>query len=160
MSTLQVSIDVSGLGSIEALLGRLNPFQGEQLLEALARLIRESVRERLIAGGPSPDGAAWAPNSEGRTPILHRSGALARSIDYAVSGMQAVIGSGLIYAAIHQFGGTIVPQSASRLAFSIGNRLVFAKKVTMPARPYIGLSADDRAELVQAAVLYLRRLFG
>lgn len=160
MSTLQVSIDVSGLGSIEALLGRLNPFQGEQLLEALARLIRESVRERLIAGGPAPDGAAWKPNREGRTPILHRSGALARSIDYAVSGMQAVIGSGLIYAAIHQFGGTIVPKTAGQLAFSIGNRLIFTKKVTMPARPYIGLSADDRAELVQAAVLHLRRLFG
>jgi phage gpG-like protein len=29
----------------------------------------------------------------------------------------------------------------------------------MPARPYIGISADDRAELVQAAVTHLRSLF-
>ena len=73
--------------------------------------------------------------------------------------MQAIIGSGLIYAAIHQFGGTIVPKSADRLAFRIGNRQIFAKKVTMPARPYIGLSGEDRAELVQAAAAYVRSLF-
>lgn len=158
MSSLEVRIDVSGFDQIEAFLARLNPFQAETLLESLARLIRESVRERILAGGPAPDGSAWAPNREGRTPILHRSGALARSIDYAVSGLQAVIGSGLIYAAILHYGGTIVPKSASALVFSVGGRLFRVKKVTIPAREYIGLSGDDRAELIQAAVLYIRRL--
>ena len=152
MSGVTITVDVSGFDAIEAALSRLNPFEAGTLLESLARLIRESVRERILAGGPAPDGSAWAPNREGRTPILHRTGRLARSIDYAVSGMQAVVGSGLIYAAIHQFGGTIVPKS--------GGRVIRAKKVTMPARPYIGLSGEDRAELVQAAVLYIRRLFG
>jgi len=160
MSTLAIEIDVAGFAQVEQFLARLNPFEAETLLEALARLIRESTRERLIAGGPAPDGSAWQPNGEGRAPILHRSGALARSIDYAVSGMQAIIGSGLVYARIHQEGGTIVPKSASALVFSVGNRLFRVKKVTMPARPYIGLSGDDRSELIQAAVAYLRRLFG
>jgi phage virion morphogenesis protein len=159
MSELAIHIDVSGLDRIEQLIARLNPFQSETLLEALARLIRESTRERLIAGGPAPDGSAWKPNRAGRTPILHLSGALARSIDYVVSGTQAIIGSGLIYAAIHQFGGTIVPKSAAALVFSIGNQIYRVKKVTMPARPYIGLSGEDRDELVQAAVGYIRRLF-
>jgi phage virion morphogenesis protein len=159
MSILAIHVQLSGFETVEQALARLNPFQGEQLLEALARLIQQSVRERLIAGGPAPDGAAWAPNIEGRRPILHRSGALARSIDYAVSGMQAVIGSGLIYAAIHQFGGVILPKKGDRLSFQVGNRHVFARKVTMPARPYIGLSGEDRAELVQAAATYLRSLF-
>jgi phage virion morphogenesis protein len=159
MSALTVHVQLQGIDTIEAALARLNPFQAEHLLEGLARLIRESVRERLLAGGPAPDGSAWAPNLENRRPVLHRSGALARSIDYTVQGMQAIVGSGLIYAAIHQFGGTIVPKSADRLAFRIGNRQVFARKVTMPARPYIGISADDRAELVQAAVAHLRSLF-
>lgn len=158
--TLAISIDVYGFDTIEAALARLNPLQTNTLLESLARMMRDAIRERLIAGGPSPDGAAWKPNSEGRRPILHKSGALARSIDYAVAGMQAVVGSGLIYAAIHQFGGVIVPKAKRTLAFMIGNRPVFARKVTMPARPYIGLSADDRAELVQATALYIRRLFG
>ena len=159
MSTLSVHVQLSGFETIEQALARLNPFQADLLLESLARLIQQSARERLIAGGPAPDGSAWAPNLEGRRPVLHRSGALARSIDYAVSGMQAVVGSGLIYAAIHQFGGTIVPKKGDRLAFQIGGRQIFARKVTMPARPYIGLSGEDRAELVQAAASYLRRLF-
>lgn len=158
--SLEISIDVSGLAPIEQLIGKLDPLQTETLLESLARMIREQIRERLIAGGPSPSGAAWKPNLEGRKPILHRSGALARSIDYAVAGSQAVVGSGLVYAAIHQFGGTILPKKGDRLAFRIGNRQVFAKKVTMPARPYVGLSGEDRAELVRAAVLYIRGLFG
>lgn len=158
--SLAISIDVSGLAPIEQLLGRLDPLQTDTLLESLARMIRDQIRERLIAGGPSPSGAAWAPNKEGRKPILHRSGGLARSIDYAVAGNQAVVGSGLPQAAILHFGGTIVPKSASRLVFKIGNRQIFAKKVTMPARPYVGLSGEDRALLVRAAMLYIRRLFG
>lgn len=158
--SLAISIDVSGLAPIEQLLARLDPLQTETLLESLARLMREQIRERLAAGGPSPSGAAWAPNKEGRKPVLYRSGALYESIDYAVAGNQAVVGSGKPYAAIHQFGGTIVPKKADRLAFRIGNRQIFAKKVTMPARPYVGLSGEDRAELVRAAALYIRRLFG
>ncbi|MGY6246692.1 phage virion morphogenesis protein [Bosea thiooxidans] len=160
MSEVAIHIELTGFDQVEQFLARLNPFQSETLLEAMARLIRESTRERIIAGGPAPDGSAWAPNREGRKPILHRSGALARSIDYAISGTRAIIGSGLIYSAIHQFGGTIVPKSATALVFQVGNRMFRVKKVTMPARPYIGLSGEDRSELVQAVTAYLRRLFG
>ncbi|KPH80524.1 phage virion morphogenesis protein [Bosea vaviloviae] len=164
MSTLEVRVDISGLDGIEAALARLAGAQFDTLLEGMARLIRESARERVFGGGPAPDGSAWKPNFEGRTPILHRSGALARSIDYAVSGNQIVVGSGLHYAAIHQYGGVIKPKNGSALKFwwQSGGFVNFAvvKSVTMPARPYIGLSGDDRAELIQAAVLYIRRLFG
>jgi len=160
MSGVAIHIELAGFAEVEHFLARLNPFESETLLEAMARLIRESTRERILAGGPAPDGSAWAPNREGRKPILHRSGALARSIDYLVQGTRAIIGSGLVYARIHQEGGTIVPKSASALVFSVGNRLFRVKKVTMPARPYIGLSGDDRSELVQTVVNYLRRLFG
>lgn len=160
MSELAIHIELSGFGQVEKFLDRLNPFQTETLLEAMARLIRESTRERIIAGGPAPDGSAWKPNRAGRTPILHLSGALARSIDYLVAGTRAVIGSGLIYARIHQEGGVIVPKSASALVFQVGNQVYRVKKVTMPARPYIGLSAEDRSELVQTVAAYLRRLFG
>ncbi len=160
MSALVVRMNVSGFETIDAILDRLSRPQGETLIESLARLMREQIKNRIEAGGPSPDGAAWKANIEGRKPMLYRSGALARSIDYAVSGNQAVVGSGLIYAAIHQYGGTILPKKGDRLAFRIGNRQVFARKVTMPARPFVGLSGEDRGELVRAAVLYLRSLIG
>lgn len=160
MSGVAIHIELSGFDQVEQFLSRLNPFQSETLLEAMARLIRESTRERIIAGGPPPDGSAWKPNRAGRSPILHLSGALARSIDYVVAGTQAIIGSGLIYARIHQEGGVIVPKSASALVFQVGNQVYRVKKVTMPARPYIGLSGEDRSELVQTVAAYLRRLFG
>ncbi|MFD2676075.1 phage virion morphogenesis protein [Camelimonas lactis] len=160
MSGVTIHVNVVGIDSVEAALSRLNPLQTGTLLESLARLIREQTVDRLTSGGPAPDGSAWKPNLEGRTPILHRSGALARSIDYTVSGMQAIVGSGLIYARIHQQGGVITPKSARRLAFTVGGKPVFVRKVTMPARPYLGLSGSDRAELVDAAVGYIRRLFG
>lgn len=159
MSGVTIRVSLSGFDSIDAVLARLNPLQADTLLESLARLIREQTVDRLTAGGPAPDGSAWKPNQEGRAPILHRTGALARSIDYTTSGMQAIVGSGLVYARIHQQGGVITPKAAKRLAFRVGGKLVLARKVTMPARPYLGISGSDRTELVAAAVTYIRRLF-
>ncbi|GHE72285.1 virion morphogenesis protein [Camelimonas fluminis] len=164
MSGVTIKVNLAGFESVDAALARLNPLQTGTLLEALARLIREQTVDRLIAGGPAPNGSAWKPNLEGRTPILHRSGALARSIDYTVSGSQAIIGSGLIYARIHQQGGKITAKNGKALKFwwQSGGHVNFAvvKSVTMPARPYLGLSASDRAELIAAAVGHIRRLFG
>ena len=37
------------------------------------------------------------------------------------------------YARIHQLGGIIRPKGGGRLVFSLGGKLVFAKKVTIPA---------------------------
>lgn len=158
MTALVLKVTPQGFEAIERRLSRLNPLQQDTLLAGLGRLIREQTVERLQKGGPSPAGQAWTPNREGRKPILFRSGALARSIDYAVGGAQLVVGSGLVYAAIHQFGGVILPKESPRLAFRIGNRMVFARKVTMPARPYIGLSPADRREVILAAVQYIRRV--
>ena len=160
MSALVVRIDARGLAEVEAKLGRLNPLQAGDLLLGLARLIREQTRDRLISGGPAPDGTAWRPNVEGRTPILHRSGALARSIDYLVSGSSLVVGSGLVYAAIHQYGGPIRAKTGQALRFRIGGALLFRRSVEIPKRPYLGLSDTDRAEVVDATVRYIRKVLG
>jgi phage gpG-like protein len=37
---------------------------------------------------------------------------------------------------------------------------VVTQKVTMPARPYLGLSAENRAEASRSVVAYLRRMLG
>ena len=46
------------------------------------------------------------------------------------------------YALIHELGGVIRPVAAKALAFKIGDRWVFAKSVTIPARPYLRPAAD------------------
>ena len=55
-------------------------------------------------------------------------------------------------AAVHQFGGTIKPKSGKLLAF----RGHVAKSVTIPARPYLGLSDADQNELVERTLDWLR----
>jgi phage gpG-like protein len=95
-----------------------------------------------------------------------RSGALARSIIVTVDDSGADISvrigpSGDVkYAAIHEFGGTIppheiVPNKAKALAFAVGGKQVFAKRVnlpavTMPERSYLRSSLAEMAgEIVE-----------
>jgi phage virion morphogenesis protein len=95
----------------------------------------------------APDGTRWKTLSQvtrdkrskkyGNAPvtILRASGDLMNSINMQASSDDARIGSSLIYAAIHQLGG-----DAGR-----------GKKVTIPARPYLGLSTADEEEIFAIA---------
>ncbi|BCH58530.1 hypothetical protein RvVAR0630_11540 [Agrobacterium vitis] len=99
----------------------------------------------------APDGSRWKVLSQttrdqrekkyGHSPnsILRASGDLMNSINMQASDTDVRIGSSLIYAAIHQFGG-----DAGR-----------GKKVTIPARPYLGLTTADEQEVVTIAEEWL-----
>lgn len=67
----------------------------------------------------------------------YKTGTLRRSIITDVGATSAKVGSNLPYAKIQEFGGTIRPKKKKMLAFKIGGKLVFAKKVTLPSRPYL-----------------------
>jgi len=149
---MSVAIKVTDRGFDEILskTAGLEKFDRADLLEDIGRFLQESTRQRIEVTKKSPDGSTWKANIAG-TSTLFKTRELARSIDYDVSGDLVYVGSGLPYAAIHQFGGTIKPKRAKKLAFMIGNRLVFATKVEMPARPYLGLSQDDKTGILEAA---------
>lgn len=71
--------------------------------------------------------------------ILIQTARLRNSISSKVSGTAVAVGTNVVYARIHQFGG-----KAGR-----------GKKVTIPARPFLGISGADQAEIrriVEAAV--------
>lgn len=52
-----------------------------------------------------------------------------------------------IYAAIHEFGGVILPTNGPYLVFmGKDGKLVFTKSVTMPARPYIRPALDEHGD--------------
>jgi phage gpG-like protein len=63
------------------------------------------------------------------------------------------VGSPVVYAAIHEYGGIIKPKKGKYLVFQIGDKTIFTKKVTMPKRPWLSESAKDKAEAIG-------RLFG
>jgi phage gpG-like protein len=154
-----VALEIVETGLTEAILkieGIADAPRGE-LMEGIGRLVQGQTRRRIETEKTSPAGAAWKPNRAG-TSILYRSGALARSIDYAAADDSVQVGSALVYAGVHQGGAVIVPKTATRLVFHAGGRLVFAMKVTIPARPFVGLSADNQNEIVETAEEWLERL--
>lgn len=150
---------LEGLDAVDAALARLDPLDGQSLLEGMARMIQEQTRRRIGSEKRGPDGKNWLPNRAG-TSTLYRSGALSRSIDYSATGEAAIIGSGLVYAGIHQTGGTIKPKNAKRLVFRMGNKTIFAKQVKIPARPYLGISAENAEDILDAVATFLRRVLG
>ena len=108
-----------------------------------------------------PDGSAWQPlqpryqrrKKQNKDKILTLRGYLrGQLVSQVVGGKSVEVGSNLVYAAVHQFGGTIKPKSGKLLAF----RGHVAKSVTIPARPYLGLSDADQNELVERTLDWLR----
>ena len=116
----------------------------------------------------APDGSPWAPLNSAYAAmkpsgynILFLHGALLNSQHYFASIQEVAWGSGMIYAAVHQFGAVITPKNAKALTFRLGLggvQLVRVKSVTIPARPYLGLSIEDRAEIPLLAGDYMLRL--
>ncbi|MVA23614.1 phage virion morphogenesis protein [Agrobacterium vitis] len=130
------------------LIGKMNRPAG--FYKNVGEHLLNSVKDNFEAEA-APDGNRWQALSQitrdlrslkyGNAPttILRASGDLMNSINMQASDTEVRIGSSLIYAAIHQFGG------------DAGRR----KKVTIPARPYLGLSAADEDELLAIAEEWL-----
>jgi len=81
--------------------------------------------------------------SGGRPNLRRPTGHLAQSLTYRVGKDFAEVGTNLVYAAIHEFGGTIKPKNGQYLKFEINGKTIFAKQVTIPARPYLKPALND-----------------
>lgn len=115
------------------------------LMDDIGAHVEMSTKERFDTN-IAPDGTPWKPSrraeNEGGKTLLD-SGHFRDSITRDVTGDSATIGTNIIYAAIHQFGGTIKAKNAKKLAFKTPFGMAFLDEVTIPARPVFGLSAED-----------------
>jgi phage virion morphogenesis protein len=158
MYTIELKSDAT-----EAALARLqaaldDPFP---LMQDLGELLTRSTKKRF-AEGVSPDGVRWAPKSQTtlersgiRTsnrvdirPLFGPSGALNSTISPEPSRTEVLIGSALIYAAVQHFG-------AARGAFgrmSNGSPIPWGN---IPARPFLGVSAEDEVDIAATVEDYL-----
>lgn len=120
-------------------------------MREVAALGKTATRLRFRAER-GPDGQRWKPSLRaqlvgGRT--LTKDRHLAGSINASSGANFAEWGVNRIYAAIHQFGGVIRAKSAGGLKFRIpGGGFAVVKAVRMPARPYLGVNEDDRANIL------------
>lgn len=75
--------------------------------------------------------------------LKRQTGTLAKSINYKItSDYSSIVGTNVKYAAIHEFGGIILPVNKSALRFKIKDQWITTKKVVMPQRSYLKPSIE------------------
>jgi len=150
MSGATVNIDISELKELSAILNHsaLSSTDRVALMKSLGNEIVEQSRSRILETQEDPEGNKWqdyaastlkglkAKGLEKVVSLLNRSGMLDRSIKVRQSGQWSVlVGSDREYAGVHQWG---------------------YKPKNIPARPYLGLSSDDIADLAELAEIFLK----
>jgi len=133
-----------------------NAARPQSAMQDIADLGESSTRLRFRTQ-KDPEGNAWKKGRKTAGRTLTQDGHLAGSLSSRATSNAATWGVNRVYAKIHQFGGVIKPKNKKALRFSVaGGGFVTAKKVTMPARPFMGISKGDREDILHV----LRRHFG
>lgn len=122
--------------------------------KALAELVRSSTRQRFKEE-KSPEGKQWEKSIraiEENAQTLTKSARMKNSIKSESTSTGFAVGTNTIYARTHQFGDEgrkIRAKTPRGLVFNIGGKWMRKKvvKVTIPARPFLGLSEEDLLEI-------------
>lgn len=161
MSGLSTEIRSEGVDEAIAVLGRvLGRFVDRTpLMARLAEFMAGAMQEHFELGA-GPDGQAWKPSIRaqlGGGQTLVKSGLLRDRIVPAHTADQAEAGTNDIRARILHFGGIIRAKTAKALAFRMpgANGMRLVKQVTIPGRPFIGLSLANQVELGHQADDYV-----
>lgn len=108
------------------------------LMKRLAGTMHHAVRQNFRQGGRP----RWLGLQYRNGKPLVDTGALRDSVNQNYDNDTAIVGTNMVYAAIHHFGGM-----AGR------NR-----KVRIPARPFLALTNDDKQDLMDDVQDYFRNL--
>ncbi|SFT73913.1 phage virion morphogenesis protein [Halomonas saccharevitans] len=152
MAGIALNVDINN-EQVAEMLGRMRR-NVENLRPALLEIgehLQGAVEERFRTE-TDPEGHPWEPLSDftkankRNDQILTESGGagLRGSIHYRAGRDTLEQGTNKIYGAIHQLGGTIRAKGGSLAIGRPGGAFALVKKVTIPARPYLGLSDEDR----------------
>lgn len=86
--------------------------------------------------------------------LNRRTGRLSRSIHSEPARLEGSailgkVGTNLVYAPVHEFGATIRAKRAKYLRFKIDGHWVMKTQVTIPARPYMRPSLQERGPAIR-----------
>lgn len=167
LPTLSVKYDVDQLSlELEAIQSRLKDRRAVHTI--IGQTLFNRTRQRFL-DEISPEGKKWAPLSAltislGRSPtgILRKSGELFRSIHFKADSQKAEVGTNLNHpkVLVHQYGATIKPVRAKALSIprpKSANRPFFAKSVSIPARPFIGVNKGDEDYLQKNLTFFFHK---
>jgi phage gpG-like protein len=178
---VNMGVDVSQLRELAQRVSEAGPLWKRAKEKCAAAAI--SRTRRAFSAGADPYGVPWLPPQFRAGRPLRDTGRLNNSISTEVTSDGFRIGTTVEYARPHQFGAVIKPKKAKALRFpvpiqgpqpkgvgrpnkrqgGIGSALVFARAVTIPARPFLPTEArglppawvDDFARIIRAE---LRRM--
>ncbi len=160
-ASLDVSATLAGMQRAARGISRPGP-----LLRQIGIVLQHETQARFNAG-TDPQGKTWAPLLPAYAAIKTgpsilvgsgMGGGLQGSITFDTGPDTVSVGSNKIYAAVHQFGAVIKPVHGKYLSFHLAGGLVHVAQVTIPARPYLGLSAGDQVEITELSERYLDKL--
>ena len=129
-------------------LNRLENVDFNKLHENIGEVLISTTHERF-KNGRAPNGSKWKRGLKGTGQTLVESRLLRNSITKRFSRAGVEVGTNVKYALINQRGGTIRAKKAKYLRFKVGSRCAMKKLVKIPARPFIGISADDKQEILR-----------
>lgn len=141
---ITVEIDDAQVRAMLAKLAKRGANPGPLLKEIGEELVDSTLKR--FETSTAPDGARWAPNRPStlarwrggsKNPLIGEGRALSTQIRYRVADNAVIIGSPMKYAAVQQFG-------AKKGAFGSSRRGSPIPWGDIPARPFLGVSADDR----------------
>lgn len=167
-----VVIDLTMLGGrvVKRRLDRLSRLDTIDLLETVGAVAESQVRRRLSDEKTAPDGTPWPELSEGYAAwkrgrssggLLQLYGDLTDSIQFLVSGDEVEVGSNVKYAATHNYGDKREASSWSGGRGRSGGKVASSTHtVEFPARTFLGLSDENKDELEEVVIDWLREELG
>lgn len=117
-------------------LDRMAAMELDELMDIVGAEVENQTRRRIESEKTDPEGNEWEDWSPayGKTrhsghSLLEGEGSLLDSMTYELNQDSVVVGTNLIYGAIHQFGGEEVG-------------------IDIPAREYLGLSVENEDDIL------------
>lgn len=143
MAGFALSYDISEIKGAAQFIQDLGDLDRIELLNDLGSEVENQTRRRIDSEKTDPSGDAWSEWSDeykktrhGGQSKLQGEGDLFESIQQAVDSDSVTVGSNLIYAAIHQYGGEDVG-------------------IPIPARAYLGFSEENEEDLLAVVETYI-----
>ena len=140
---MQIDIEVSGIHEAIAELSKLSRTakEIEPIHREIGNMIQNSIEESFEKEA-SPFGKAWTPSKKASGKTLTDTGTLSSSFTVDADDDEVRVGTNLVYAPIHQFGG-----KAGR-----------KRSVTLPARPFLPVKGGElESGLKEEIMAYLAK---
>tara|TARA_R110001592_G_scaffold104697_1_gene294544 strand:- start:50330 stop:50776 length:447 start_codon:yes stop_codon:yes gene_type:complete len=143
MSGIELKTEVKNLEAIDDAVAAMIAAAGDltPVMDDIGASLVVSTQYRFEIG-QGPDGVDWTASKRvealGGQTLVDKTH-LFSSMTHEPASDQVAVGSNMVYAAIHNFGG------------KTGRN----KSVDMPARPYLGIDADDETMIMEKLTAYL-----